>query len=138
MVDEVIFCILININVSYKVILSLLMSMNKHSLNTQSNKFAISLQYLKKEVGDGVHFLHADKHQSFYKLALLFLTEVARRIQSTQNRKFLMFLQYLKKRVSQMLLRSTVMQYIQKFYGGPFMFVVMCYHIIFPDTTLKS
>ena len=34
--------------VSYKVILSLLMGMNKHSQTTQSNKFAISLQYLKE------------------------------------------------------------------------------------------
>ena len=38
----------------------------------------MSLQYLKKEVRDGVHFLHADKHQSFYKLALSYLMEVAR------------------------------------------------------------
>ena len=27
---------------------------------------------------DGVHFLHADKHLSFYKLALSFLMEVIR------------------------------------------------------------
>ena len=29
--------------------------------NYQNNKFAISLQYLKKEVSDDVHFLHANK-----------------------------------------------------------------------------
>ena len=52
----------LDIKVSYKVILSLLMGMIKHSKNTQRNKFAISLQYLKKEV----HFLHADKHQSWH------------------------------------------------------------------------
>ena len=51
----------LGIKVSYKVILSLLMGMIKHSLKTQSNKFAISLQYLKKEVRNGVHFLHANK-----------------------------------------------------------------------------
>ena len=39
--------------------------MIKHSQSTQSNKFAISLQYLKKEVKKGAHFLHADG-QSFY------------------------------------------------------------------------
>ena len=61
-----------------------------------------SLQYLKKEVRDGVHFLQADKHQSFYKLALLFLMEKARHVQSTQNRKLLIFLQYLKKKVLQL------------------------------------
>ena len=62
------------------------MGMMKHSQNTQSNKFAISLQYLKKEVRDGVHFLHADKHRGFYKLALSNLMEVARHVQSIQNR----------------------------------------------------
>ena len=56
--------------VSYQLILSLLMDMMKHSQSTQINKFAISLQYLKKKVREGVHFLHLDKYQSFYKLAL--------------------------------------------------------------------
>ena len=41
------------------------MGMIEHSQITQSNKFVIPLQYLKKEVSDG-GFLHADKHQSFY------------------------------------------------------------------------
>ena len=43
--------------------------MIKYSQSTQSNKFAMSLQYLKKEVANGLHFLQADKYQSFYKLA---------------------------------------------------------------------
>ena len=128
----------LGIKVSYKVILSLLMGMIKYSQNTRRNKFAISLQYLKKEVRNRVHFLHADKHQSFYKFTLLFSAEVARHIQSIQNRKLVMFLQYLKKKVSQLLLCSIVMQNIQIFYGGPVMFSVTCYHIIFHDTTLKS
>ena len=59
-----------DIKVSYNLILSLLLGMIKHSQNTQSNKFAISLQYLGKGVRNGVHFLHADKIQSFYKLGL--------------------------------------------------------------------
>ena len=63
---------------AYKVILSLLLGMIKHSQSTQSNKFAISLQCLKKEVRKEVHFLHADEHQSFCKLRLLFLVEVAK------------------------------------------------------------
>ena len=86
------------IRVSYKVILSLLMGMIKHSQSTQSNKVVISLQYLEKEVRDGVHFLHADKHQSFCKLVLWFFIEVARHIENTQNRKFEIFLQCLQKR----------------------------------------
>ena len=44
------------------------MGIIKHSQITQSNKFAMSLQYLKKEVRDEVDFLHADKHQSFVKV----------------------------------------------------------------------
>ena len=58
------------VKVSYSLVLSLLMDMIKYSQNTQINKFAISLQYLKKEVREGVHFMHLDKHQSFYKLTL--------------------------------------------------------------------
>ena len=49
--------------VSYKLILGFLMEMVKHSESSESRKFAMSLQYFKKEVGDEVHFLHADKHQ---------------------------------------------------------------------------
>ena len=98
---------------AYKVILSLLLGMIKHSQSTQSNKFAISLQYLKKEVRKGVHFLHADEHQSFYKFGLLLVIEVTRYVQSTQNRKLVIFLQ----RKLQLLLCSIVMQNIQIFYG---------------------
>ena len=87
------------IKVFYKVILSLLMGMTKHFQSTQSLKLAISLQYLKKEVRNVIHFLHAYKRQSFYKLVLLFLMEVARHNQTIQNRKFVIFLQYLKKKV---------------------------------------
>ena len=83
----------LGIKVSYKVILSLLMGMIKHSEITQSNKFAISLQYLKKEARDGFHVLHPDKDQSFYKWALSFLMEMARHDQSTQNKKLVIFLQ---------------------------------------------
>ena len=114
------------IKIYYKVILSLLMGMIKHFQSTQSSKFVIFLQYLKKEVGNGVHFLHADKHESFDKLALLFLMEATRHVQSTQNRKLVKFLQYIKKKVLQLLLCYIVIQSIQIFYGGPVMFVVTC------------
>ena len=86
----------LGIKVFYKVILLLLMGIVKHSQSTQSNKFAISLQYLKKEVRNRVHILHKDKHQTFYKLGISFLVEVARHVQSTQNKKLVIFLQYLK------------------------------------------
>ena len=42
----------LDIKVSYKMILSLLMDIFKHFQTTQSNKSTISLQYLKKEVRD--------------------------------------------------------------------------------------
>ena len=71
--------------------------MIKHSQITESNKFAIFLQYLKKEVRNGGHFWHADKCQSFCKLILSFLMEVARHVHYTQNRKLVVFLQYVKK-----------------------------------------
>ena len=42
--------------------------MSRHAQITQNNKFAISLQYLKKEVRDKVDFLHADKDESFLEI----------------------------------------------------------------------
>ena len=51
----------------------ILMGMVKHSQSSQNSKFAMSLQYLKKEVKDEVDFLHADKHQSFLKVYFNFL-----------------------------------------------------------------
>ena len=85
----------LGIKVSYKVMLSLLMGMLNHLQSTQSNKFAISVQYPKEKIKDGIHFLHADKHQSFYKLASLFLMGMARHVQITQNRKLVIFMHYL-------------------------------------------
>ena len=43
----------LRIKVSYKVILSLLMSMIKHSQDTQNSKFAISSHYLEKKLKMG-------------------------------------------------------------------------------------
>ena len=42
--------------------------MVKHSQSFQNSKFAISLQYLTKEVRDEIDFLHADKHQSLLQI----------------------------------------------------------------------
>ena len=54
--------------VSYKFIQRFLMGMTKHSQSSQNSKFAMYLQYLKKEFRDEVDFLHADKHQSFLQV----------------------------------------------------------------------
>ena len=62
---KLLFYMLINIKDFFKLILSFSVCVTKHAQVTQNNKFAISLQYVKKEVSDEVDFLHADKHESF-------------------------------------------------------------------------
>ena len=61
--------------------------------------FAISLQYLKKEVSDEVDFLHAEKHESLLQIDIMILMGMFKHSQSSQNSKFAMSLQYLKKEV---------------------------------------
>ena len=56
----------LGIKVFHKLILLLLMGIIKHFQSTKINKFAISLQYLKKEVNDGVHFLHLQSVTRYY------------------------------------------------------------------------
>ena len=109
-----------SVKVSYKVDIIII---NGHDQITQSNNFAISLQYLKKEVRNEDHFWQADKRQTFYKLVLSFFMEVARHVQNTQNRKLVMFLQYIRKNVATALF-SIVMQNIQIFYRASVMFAV--------------
>ena len=73
----------------------------------------MSLQLLKKEVRNGVDFLHADKHQSFlqvdyntlsikvfYKLILSLLIDIIKHSQSTQSNKLTIALKYLRNEVS--------------------------------------
>ena len=75
--------------------------MVKHSQSFQNIKFAISLQYLQKQVRDEVDVFHADKHQSFqqvyfntlgvkvsYQLILFLLMSMINHSQSTQINKF--------------------------------------------------
>ena len=65
---------------------------------THNNKFAISLQYLKKEVSDEVDFLHAVKHESLLQIDAMILMGMLKHSASSQNSKFPMSL-YLKKEV---------------------------------------
>ena len=44
------------------------MCVARHAQITKNNKFAISLQYFKKEVSDEVGFFHADKLESFLQI----------------------------------------------------------------------
>ena len=66
---------------------------------TQNNKFAISLQYLKKELSDEVDFLHVNKHESLLQIDSMVLMGMVKLSQSSQHSKFAMSLQYLKKEV---------------------------------------
>ena len=88
------------------------MWMVKYSQSSQNSKFAMSLQYLKKEFRDELDFLLADKHQSFLqvnfntfcinvsdKVILSLLMGISKHSQSTQSSNFVIFLQYLKKEV---------------------------------------
>ena len=95
------FCLQINTEVFYKVIVSLWVCIARNAQSTQ-NKFAISLQYLKENVKDEVDFLHADKHQRFLQIHTIILGVcVARHAQITKINKFAISLQYLKKEVNE-------------------------------------
>ena len=56
----------------------------------QACPFAISFQYVKKELGDKVDFLHVDKHESLLQIASAILMEMVKHSQSSQNSKFAM------------------------------------------------
>ena len=47
--------------------------MARHAQITQNNKFAISLQYYKKELSNEVDLLHADKHESLLQIDSIIL-----------------------------------------------------------------
>ena len=73
--------------------------MARHAQITQNNKFAISLQYLKKKLSDEVDFLHADKHESLLQVDSMILMGMFKLSRSLQNSNFAMSLRYLKKEV---------------------------------------
>ena len=75
------------------------MCVARHAQITQNKKFAISLQYLKKEVNDEVDFLHAGKHENLLQIDTMILMEMVKHFQSSQNSTFTMSVQYLKKEV---------------------------------------
>ena len=61
----------------------ILMGMVKHSQSSQNSKFAMSLQYLKKEVRDEVSFLHVDKYQSFLQIDFNILVSIILQVDNT-------------------------------------------------------
>ena len=75
-----------------------------HAQITQNNKFAISLQHLKKELSDEVDFLCADRHESLLEIDSMILRGMLKHCQSSQNITFAMSLQYRKKEVKMKLI----------------------------------
>ena len=73
--------------------------MVRHAQIIQNNEFAISLEYLKKEVNDEADYLHADKYESLLQIDAMILTRMVKHSQSCQNSKFGTSLQYLKKEI---------------------------------------
>ena len=73
-----------------------LMEMVKHSQNSQNSKFAMSLQYLKKEVRDEVDFCmqinikvpNTLGIKASYMVILSLLLGMVKHSQSTQSNKF--------------------------------------------------
>ena len=76
------------------------MCVGTHAHIAQNNKFAISLQHLKKEVNDAVDLLHADKHESLLQTDTIILLEMVKYSRSSKYSKFTVSLQYLKKKVT--------------------------------------
>ena len=72
---------------------------SRHFQITQNNKFAISLQYVKKEVSDKVDFLLADKHGSFLQIDTMILMGMIKHSRSSQNSKSAISIEYLRKDV---------------------------------------
>ena len=55
--------------------LSVLVSTANHAQSTQNKKFALSLQYFQKNVGDEVDFLYEDKCRSFLQVDSITLSD---------------------------------------------------------------
>ena len=68
------FYMQVKMKIIYKLILWFLMGMVKHSQSSLNCKFAMSLQYLEKDVREEVDFLHADKHQNSQQVGLKILS----------------------------------------------------------------
>ena len=72
--------------------------MASHPQITQNNKFAISLQYLKKEVRGEVDFLHAEKYESLLEIDAMIFVGLIKHSQSSQNSKFAISLSNISKK----------------------------------------
>ena len=67
--------------------------MARHAQITQNNEFAISLQYMKKEVSDE----DAEKHESLLQIDTMIFMGLVKPSQSSQKSKFAMSLNKISK-----------------------------------------
>ena len=63
------------------------MCVTRHAQISQNNKFAISLQYLKKEFSNEVDFFHVDMHENLLQIDSMILMGIVKHSQSFQNSK---------------------------------------------------
>ena len=89
---KLIFCLQMNVKGFFKLLLSFYVCVTRYTQITQDSKFAVSLQYLKKELSDEVDFLHADKHESLLQIDSMILMGIVKHSQSSQNSMFTMSL----------------------------------------------
>ena len=75
------------------------MCVASHAQITQNRKFAISLQYFKKELSDEIDFLHADKHESLLQIDTMILMGDDQAFPKFPKEQVCMPLQYLRKEV---------------------------------------
>ena len=71
--------------------------MARHAQINENNKYAVSLQYRKKEVSGEVDFLHAEKHETFLQIKTMIIIGIFKHSQNFQNSTFVMYLQYFRK-----------------------------------------
>ena len=71
--------------------ISLWLSIGRHSQSTQNNKFAISLLYLKENLKDEVDFLPAGKHQKLLQIDTLILVVWGQACPTYPKKKFCFF-----------------------------------------------
>ena len=69
---KLIFCLKMNTNIFYKLIVSLWICVARHAQSTQ-NKLTIYFQYLMENMKNELDFLHADECQRFPQTAIIIL-----------------------------------------------------------------
>ena len=97
-----IFCMQINIEVFYKLIISILVGVITHNQSTQNNFTClcnISMHAYFQAWRMRLIFCLQINTKVFYKMIVSLWVFVARHVQSTENNKFKISLQYLKENV---------------------------------------